>query len=214
MNPLPLQPEPLFAAPNAVSGSPPAPDVNPAACNGWPSDNHLLKLPPIGFSYMGQTNSVPPQMVSECLGSPQNQQEDTTLVQRTMMPTNTVDNASCLSILEPPDNPLCRISLQPTEPPPGTSDYTPLPPEIPCTQFQTPACTNANIPAPLSTMVPPKHIPGEREEDFLRRKREYWRIKKKEQRAKKAIQDKVITLNRTSTDTPSQNIQTQVRLNR
>ncbi|XP_029696523.1 uncharacterized protein isoform X3 [Takifugu rubripes] len=179
MNPLPLQHEPLFAAPNAVSGSPTAPDVNPATCNGWPSDNH------------------------------QNQQEDTTLVQKTTMPTNTVDDASCLSVLEPPANPLCRISLQPTEPPPGTSDYTPLPAEIPCALFQTPAYTKPNNPAPVTTMVPPKHIPGEREEDFLRRKREYWRIKKKEQRAKKAIQDKVITLNRASTDIPNQNIQTQ-----
>lgn len=38
-------------------------------------------------------------------------------------------------------------------------------------------------------MVPPKAISGESEEDFLRRKREYWRVKKKEQRARKAIRE-------------------------
>lgn len=42
-------------------------------------------------------------------------------------------------------------------------------------------------------MVPPKPIPGESEQDFLRRKREYWRIKKKEQRARKAVREKGIT---------------------
>lgn len=212
MNPLPLQHKPLFAAANAASGSPTAPNVNPATCHGWPSDNHQVNFPPIGFSCTSKTNTAAPQMNAERLGSPQ--QEEATLGQKTTMPTNTVDNASCLSILEPPANPLCRISLQPPEPHPGMSDYTPLPAEIPCAPFQTPAYTTPNNPAPLSTMVPPKHIPGEREEDFLRRKREYWRIKKKQQRAKKAIQDKVITLNRATTDTPSQNIQTQVRLNR
>lgn len=64
-------------------------------------------------------------------------------------------------------------------------------------------------------MVPPKPIPGESEEDFLKRKREYWRIKKKEQRARKAIRDKVITPKRASTNwrpiLPAQDIPTQVR---
>lgn len=52
--------------------------------------------------------------------------------------------------------------------------------------------------APISSMAPPKPIPGEAEQDFLRRKREYWRIKKKEQRARKAVQDKGITPARAS----------------
>lgn len=51
---------------------------------------------------------------------------------------------------------------------------------------------------PMSTMVPPKPILGESEEDFLRRKREYWRIKKKEQRARKAIREKESPPNRAS----------------
>lgn len=52
--------------------------------------------------------------------------------------------------------------------------------------------------APISTMGLPKPVPGESEEDFQRRKREYWRIKKKEQRARKAIQDKGIAQRRAS----------------
>lgn len=69
--------------------------------------------------------------------------------------------------------------------------------------------------APMSTMVPPKPIPGESEEDFLRRKREYWRIKKKEQRARKAIRDKGITPRRAANNwrpiLPAQDLLTQVR---
>lgn len=118
--------------------------------------------------------------------------------------------ASCFSVLEPPANPLCTLGLQPIVPLPKMSDYAPVPAESPCARFPTAACAK---PTPVSTMAPPKRVPGEREEDFLRRKREYWRIKKKEQRAKKAIQEKGITVNRVSSDAPSQNIQTQVRLN-
>lgn len=150
-------------------------------------------------------------MNCECLGSPQNQQEEATPAQKPA--SAEAGSASCLSILGPPANPLCVISLQPAEPPPPTSDHAPVPAEIPRARFQTTEHANLGDPAPLSTMVPPKRIHGEREEDFLRRKREYWRIKKKEQRAKKAIQDKGMTLSRASTDLPSQNIQIQVRLN-
>lgn len=149
-------------------------------------------------------------MNCEWLGSPQNQQEEATPVGKTA--NMDIDNAFCLPILEPPANPLCRINLQPTEPPQAL-DYAPVSAEIPCAQFHTTAHMKPGDPVPLSAMVPPKRIPGECEEDFLRRKREYWRIKKKEQRAKKAIQDKGLPLNRASTDLPSQNIQTQVWLN-
>ncbi|KAM6949050.1 uncharacterized protein FYW47_015422 [Aplochiton taeniatus] len=47
-------------------------------------------------------------------------------------------------------------------------------------------------------MVPPKPIQGESDEDFLRRKREYWRVKKKEQRARKAMKDRQLTQKRAS----------------
>ncbi|XP_031596783.2 uncharacterized protein si:dkey-28a3.2 isoform X2 [Oreochromis aureus] len=65
--------------------------------------------------------------------------------------------------------------------------------------------------APVSTMVPPKPIPGESEQDFLRRKREYWRIKKKEQRARKAVRDKGITqsFNSWKTRLPPLDLQTE-----
>lgn len=212
MNPLPQQHKPLFSALDAASASSPTAVVNVATCNGQPSDNLQVNFPRAGFSRTLKINTGPPQINCECLGSSQSQQEEATPVQKTA--STEVDNASCLSILEPPANPLCRISLQPTEPSPQTLDYAPVPAEIPCAQFQTTAHAKLGDPAPLSTMmVPPKRIPGECEEDFLRRKREYWRIKKKEQRAKKAIQDKGITLNRASTDLPSQNIKIQVRLN-
>lgn len=42
-------------------------------------------------------------------------------------------------------------------------------------------------------MVPPKRVPGESEEEFMRRKREYWRVKKKEQRYRKAIRDRELS---------------------
>ncbi|XP_063326390.1 uncharacterized protein si:dkey-28a3.2 isoform X2 [Pelmatolapia mariae] len=65
--------------------------------------------------------------------------------------------------------------------------------------------------APVSTMVPPKPIPGESEQDFLRRKREYWRIKKKEQRARKAVREKGITqsFNSWKTRLPPLDLQTE-----
>lgn len=67
--------------------------------------------------------------------------------------------------------------------------------------------------ASITAMVPPKPIPGESEEDFLRRKREYWRVKKKEQRARKAIRDKGVTPRRAPNNLrpilPAQDTQTQ-----
>lgn len=205
LNPLPHQHNPL-------SSSPTTPFVNPSMCNGQPSDNLQVELPPTGSSFSLQTNTGLPQMNCEHFGS-ENQQEEATPLQDPEMYTNSeTANNSHISILEPPPNPLCRISLGPTEPPPQTSDSSPVPAEIPYGQFQAAANTRSNRPAPVSTMVPPKHLPGEPEEEFLRRKREYWRIKKKEQRAKKAILDKGIALNRASTDMPTQDIQTQVRL--
>lgn len=102
------------------------------------------------------------------------------------------DTASSLSTLEPPDNPLSSIRLQPIEF--LDTDENPVlsPIKIPCGQLQNPinmVQSPAQV-ASLCTMMPPKPIPGESEEDFMRRKREYWRLKKKEQRARKAFQDK------------------------
>ncbi len=102
--------------------------------------------------------------------------------------------------LKPPDNPLSSINLQPIEPPGQILNSTLSPVETSCAQLQstTPLIQAPSKLIPISTMVPPKPIPGESEEDFLKRKREYWRIKKKEQRARKAIRDKGITPRRSS----------------
>ncbi|XP_037116464.1 serine/arginine repetitive matrix protein 1 isoform X2 [Syngnathus acus] len=59
-------------------------------------------------------------------------------------------------------------------------------------------------PAPLKRLWPPgagppKRRPEESEEDFVKRKREYWRIKKKEQRARKCVADKGVARGRTCT---------------
>lgn len=50
----------------------------------------------------------------------------------------------------------------------------------------------------ISSMGPPKPVPGESEEETLRKKREYWRVKKKEQRARKAMRDRELTEKRAS----------------
>lgn len=47
-------------------------------------------------------------------------------------------------------------------------------------------------------MGPPKPVPGESEEETLRKKREYWRVRKKEQRARKAMRDGEMTEKRPS----------------
>uniref|UniRef100_A0A1A8R8G1 SPIN-DOC-like zinc-finger domain-containing protein n=1 Tax=Nothobranchius rachovii TaxID=451742 RepID=A0A1A8R8G1_9TELE len=91
--------------------------------------------------------------------------------------------APCFSALNPPDNPLSSIHLRSIELPGQTSNF------IKNASCGLQSQSSSNL-APISTLVPPKPIPGESEEDFLRRKREYWRIKKKEQRARKAVRDK------------------------
>lgn len=110
-----------------------------------------------------------------------------------------VDSVTSLPTLSPPENPLSSINLQPIESP-GQSPTSSLSPvKIPCAQLQrTENIQPSTKFTPISSMVPPKPIPGESEEDFLKRKREYWRIKKKEQRARKAIQEKGVTSKRPS----------------
>ncbi|XP_037530880.1 uncharacterized protein C11orf95 homolog [Nematolebias whitei] len=118
-------------------------------------------------------------------GSPQCYQE--------WMPRSTEINvAPSLPTLNPPENPLSSIGLQSIKFPNQSQNSTLSPVRMPCGEIESPTnmVWSPTKLASTNTMVPPKPIPGESEEDFLRRKREYWRIKKKEQRAKKAIQVK------------------------
>ncbi|MEQ2231749.1 hypothetical protein ILYODFUR_003860 [Ilyodon furcidens] len=131
--------------------------------------------------------------------------------------TTETDTASSLPTLKPPDNPLSAIHLHPIECPNKHQNPILSPIKIPCAQHQSPinmAQSPAQV-ASLSTMMPPKRIPGESEEDFLRRKREYWRLKKKEQRARKAFQEKGHTPTRASNNSssilPAQDLQTLTR---
>ncbi|XP_020792126.2 uncharacterized protein si:dkey-28a3.2 [Boleophthalmus pectinirostris] len=97
-------------------------------------------------------------------------------------------NTSVLPTLKPPDNPLSSMNMQPIEPPSQNFNRTLRSITIPCPPKQN---NPQNIVSrSIGTITPPKRIPGESEEDFQKRKREYWRIKKKEQRARKAFHDK------------------------
>lgn len=134
--------------------------------------------------------------------------------------STSTDSSPFLPALKPPDNPLFSINLQPIEPTGQNPDSSPSLTKVPCAQNQNlshEGHDGHSILTPVRPMVPPKLIPGDCEEDFLRRRREYWRIKKKEQRAKKAIREKVVAQRRTSTASssqrsilPSQDITTQV----
>ncbi|KAM4537187.1 uncharacterized protein PAE49_021558 [Odontesthes bonariensis] len=128
-----------------------------------------------------------------------------------------VDPAPSLPTLKPPDNPLSIIDLQPIESPGQSPNSTLGPRKLPCAPLPSPTMmieSSTNL-APISTLVPPKPVPGESEEDFLRRKREYWRIKKKEQRARKAIRDKGISTRSAFSNwrpiLPSQDLQKRTR---
>ncbi|XP_061525608.1 uncharacterized protein si:dkey-28a3.2 [Phycodurus eques] len=104
-----------------------------------------------------------------------------------------VDLDPDLPALKPPDNPFSSINLHPIEPPARPVRSAPL------KRFWA-------SPAPLNATGPPKRRPGESEEDFLKRKREYWRIKKKEQRARKAVGEKRIAPRRGSCMPPVQDL--------
>lgn len=101
---------------------------------------------------------------------------------------NRIINIPPLSLpaLKPPDNPLSSVNSQPPEPQSQNTSRNLSSITIPYPPKQNNACPVKSV----STLVPPKPIPGESDEDFQKRKREYWRIKKKEQRARKAFQDK------------------------
>ncbi|RVE60168.1 hypothetical protein OJAV_G00178110 [Oryzias javanicus] len=97
-----------------------------------------------------------------------------------------------LPALTPPDNPLSSLNLQLYESPAQSPTSITGPREVAGARPQVPDNLGESSikAAPPCTMLPPKLIPGESQKDFLKRKREYWRVKKKEQRAKKAIQKK------------------------
>lgn len=112
-----------------------------------------------------------------------------------------MDTASSLPTLTPPANPLSSIKLLPIEPQTPTCTSTFSPRKIPRPQPLSPPSVRSPPTKLVPTghpMVPPKPIPGESEEDFLKRKREYWRVKKKEQRARKAMRDRGLTQRRAS----------------
>lgn len=132
--------------------------------------------------------------------------------------STSTDSSPFLPALKPPDNPLFSIDLLPIEPAGQTPDSSFGLSKLPQAQGQNLTREGQEVPTTLSperTMAPPKLHPGDCEEDFLRRRREYWRIKKKEQRAKKAKREKVGAQRRTSTTSwrpilPSQDIPIQV----
>ncbi|XP_029382188.1 uncharacterized protein LOC115058806 [Echeneis naucrates] len=200
-----LQLKPPVASPATVTSIPTVLVVSPATCNTQQTPDTLQVSLPVTGVPCSQTieqsslNTNPPNILSNCLRA-ENQQQAGSSSQRWMPEETEMDPSTCLPTLEPPENPLSSISLQPIEPPGQTPSSTLTPMKITCSQLQNPSHV-IQSPAklvPMSTLVPPKPIPGESQEDFLKRKREYWRIKKKEQRARKAIRDKGIRPKRVS----------------
>ncbi|XP_028285207.1 uncharacterized protein LOC114450945 [Parambassis ranga] len=193
-----LQPKPV--TPLAAVSSIPSVLVVTQTCN---ADTLQVKMP---VASREQNNTGPSEIMSNSTVVPEK------WTSRTGTDT---DSAPSLPTLKPPDNPLSSINLQPIEPPGQSPNSILSPIKIPCTQRQSPTHVLQSSPklSPMSTMVPPKPIPGESEEDFLKRKREYWRIKKKEQRARKAIRDKGLASRRVSNNwrpiLPAQDLQTQ-----
>ncbi|XP_012995830.2 uncharacterized protein si:dkey-28a3.2 [Esox lucius] len=119
-------------------------------------------------------------------------------------------DTSPIATLSPPPNPLTSIKLLPIHPPSQASSFTPT--QAPFIRHSAEICqsgsdqnvqsssTQGLVKSPIyvSSMGPPKPVPGESEEETLRKKREYWRVKKKEQRARKAMRDRELTEKRAS----------------
>ncbi|KAI3376678.1 hypothetical protein L3Q82_017106 [Scortum barcoo] len=212
-----LRPKPSIASLTAVTSIPTVLVVSPTSYNAEQSPDTLQVKLPVPCSHRSEQNMNvgPSHIMSNSLGAPENQPQAMAGSRKWVSRSIDIDSASSLPTLRPPDNPLSSINLQPIEPPGHPPNSTLSPIKIPCAQLKSP--TQMMQPptklAPISTMVPPKPIPGESEEDFLKRKREYWRIKKKEQRARKAIREKGITPRRASNNwrpiLPAQDIQTQ-----
>ncbi|XP_034020236.1 uncharacterized protein si:dkey-28a3.2 [Thalassophryne amazonica] len=167
--------------------------ISPTSDNsGQPPDTIQVKRPVSSISSSPSTEPFihvePSQFVPDLTGADEdasalgNCREITTGLPKWMF--QDADLNPLPPTLKPPDNPLSSINFRNIQPLGQT--FSPI--KTPQSS-NDPKCT-VTLPsklAPVSTMVPPKPIPGEPEEDFLKRKREYWRIKKKEQRARKAI---------------------------
>ncbi|KAI9545758.1 hypothetical protein NQZ68_033890 [Dissostichus eleginoides] len=190
----PLQPRHSHSSLSAVSGVPTLLVVSPTTCSANQSPDRIqvkLPVPPASRPPRTQQNHMDTgQMVSTHRGDHENQQG---MTQKWKSTRTGVHKPPFLPPLKPPENPLSSINLQPIEPP-HTPSSSPI--KIPCAQLQS-ATHIIQTHTPTCSMVPPKAIPGESEEDFLRRKREYWRVKKKEQRARKAIREKGVSPGRT-----------------
>ncbi|XP_034712581.1 uncharacterized protein si:dkey-28a3.2 isoform X1 [Etheostoma cragini] len=215
-----VQPRPSISSLSTVTRVPTVLVVSPTTCNAEQSPDTLqVKLPVTSVSCSPRSeqshmNVGLSQMVSNFPGAHVNQQQAMPGSQKWMSKSTDVGSTPSLPTLKPPDNPLSSINLQPIDP--SQTPSSPLSPiKTPCAQL--PSRTQMIQPltnlASVTTLVPPKPIPGESEEDFLRRKREYWRIKKKEQRARKAIRDKGLTPRRAPPNLkpilPAQDLQTQ-----
>ncbi|XP_054457240.1 uncharacterized protein si:dkey-28a3.2 [Anoplopoma fimbria] len=215
-----LKSRPSIAPLTAVTRIPSVLLVSPTTCTADQSPDTLqVKLPVTSVSCsstsgQNHVNIGPSQNASDCQGAHENPQQAMPGSRKWVSRSTDLDPAPSLPTLKPPDNPLTSINLQPIEPP-LTPNSTVSPIKIPCSPLRSPTriIHTPTKPSSITSMVPPKPVPGESEEDFLRRKREYWRIKKKEQRARKAIRDKGISPRRASNNLrpilPAQDPQTQ-----
>ncbi|KAF3836754.1 hypothetical protein F7725_004218, partial [Dissostichus mawsoni] len=195
----PLQPRHPHSSLSAVSGVPTLLVVSPTTCSANQSPDRIqvkLPVPPASRPPRTQQNHMDTgQMVSTHRGDHENQQG---MTQKWTSTRTGVHKPPFLPPLKPPENPLSSINLQPIEPPhtPSSKRHT----------HHTNSHTNM-----LHGST--KGHPRESEEDFLRRKREYWRVKKKEQRARKAIREKGVSPGRTPNHLrsilPAQDLHTQ-----
>ncbi|XP_028988855.1 uncharacterized protein si:dkey-28a3.2 [Betta splendens] len=216
---LSLRPRPSIASVATIPNISTVLVTSPTTCNGQQCPTDTLQLiNSVSCSLRSEQshmNTGPSPISPNCLGPRQGQQHVGPGCPKWTSKSTDIDPGPSLPTLKPPDNPLACINLQPIELPDQPSDSSLGPLRIPCVKFQSPTCVidpPTKLP-PISTMVPPKPVPGESEEEFLKRKREYWRIKKKEQRARKAFRDKGIPPRRSSENwrpiLPTQNLQTQ-----
>ncbi|XP_022052110.2 uncharacterized protein si:dkey-28a3.2 [Acanthochromis polyacanthus] len=207
-----LWPKPSTTSVAAVNSIPTVLVVSQTTSNADQTPDTLQVKLPVTSRAQNNVNTGLSQIISDCAGAP----ESPRLSQEWTPRDTDVDSTPSLPTLKPPDNPLSSINLQPIEPlghSPNPKVRRPI--NFPNAQVQSPThvLLSPTKLTPTSTLVPPKQMPGESDEDFLRRKREYWRIKKKEQRARKAIRDKGIAARKASNSwtpiLPARQLQTQ-----
>ncbi|CAI5677521.1 unnamed protein product [Oreochromis niloticus] len=193
-----LQPKPPVPHLDSVTSIPTVLVVSQTTSNAQQSACTLQVRLPITSNEYSSVKLGPSHAVSSCAGVSESLQ----LSQASR--STDVDSAPALPAVKPP---LSSTDMHLVEP------LVQSPLKIPSAHLQSPTHKKQSSIqlAPVSTMVPPKPIPGESEQDFLRRKREYWRIKKKEQRARKAVRDKGITqsFNSWKTRLPPLDLQTE-----